>query len=288
MVGGLVIPVASSGADWDFIDNVDRSRVFDNSYFASQAGTTKRDHHFSTPPVTRALAEIYASALNIVGPQVCSGDLLGGSENLVIQSEDFSGWSVDGTPVRGAADAVVGGVVLDNLSDDSAAALEGFKQNITFPTTTVKAVSLHVRQLSSSSSVFRLIEGGVNRLLVVLGWSAGLPAPTMTTGAFLGYDTLGSGVFRLKFSTDVVTASVSTEFDIYPASPFPFTVAPTGNLDVGGVQVENGSVPTPYIKTTTATRNTLFRNFCSEVINATPVKTSDGHRVVLSFVLHEQ
>lgn len=290
VVGGVPIPVAPGGGKADWLDAVDRARAMDNTYRASATGNAKRDWHFSTPPVSRDMAAIYRAVLKIVSGQVCSGDVLEGSENLVLQSENFgTTWGVDGTPVRNAADIIVGGIVLDSLADDSAVTLEGYKQTIAFTGNGVKTVSGHARQVTSTSTGVRLRDNsaGTDRLLGALTWSGGLPVLTMSVGTFLGYDTLGAGVFRIKLATSSVTAANANELGIYPASVVPLAGGSTGAVDIGGVQAENGAVPTPYAKTTTATVNTLTPTCCCEITGWTPVKAASDFRYVLDFALHE-
>src|SRR5688500_16378616 len=51
-------------------------------------------------------------------------------------------WTVSGTPTRSAAALTLGGVTLDFLGDDSAAALEYFVQALTFSGNGAKALSI--------------------------------------------------------------------------------------------------------------------------------------------------
>lgn len=291
-VGGVTIPVAPGGISRDRPDNVDRARRFDNSYSASQAGTAKRDFHFSTPPVSRSLADAYEATLALVTPHTCEGDIIGGSQNLVLQSENFlTSWGAVGTPVNASAGAV-GALALTTVTDDSAAAVEGYEQSPTFTGNAVKAVSLYVNQGTSVSSGIFLVDttAAVNRLLGFLTWSGILPVVAMTNGTYLGYETLTTlynGVYRLKFATTSVTAANANTIRIYPAYNAVDGGVPTGSLIFSGVQAENALVPTSYVKTTTATVNTLNLSCYSEITGWTPVRTADGHRVVLSFSLHE-
>lgn len=290
IVGFVTIPVAPGGIRRDRLDAIDRARAFDNTYRASVTGNPKRDWLFSTPPVTRALADAYETALGQVAPQLCSGDILGGSQNVVLQSENFgTTWTLINTPTRTPAPLVVGGVTFDLIGDDSAAATEGYAQDISYTGNGVKAVSLFVIQSSATSSVIRLVDNtaGPNRILAALTWSAGLPVLAMTTGTFLGYDAVIPTVFRLKFASTSVTAANNNALHIFPATTAAIAVADTGNIYMGGVQTEDNSVPTPYIKTTTASVQTLSLSCCSEITGWTPVRVGSGHYVVLDFALHE-
>lgn len=75
-VGPTVISVAPGSGQWDWNDAVDRRRAFDNTYRASATGGAARDFHFTTPPVTLALAATYRAALQNVAAQLCSGDVM--------------------------------------------------------------------------------------------------------------------------------------------------------------------------------------------------------------------
>lgn len=292
VVGGVTIPVAPGGISRDRPDNVDRARRFDNSYSASQSGTAKRDFHFSTPPVSRSLADAYEATLGLVAPQLCWGTILGGSENIILQSENFlTSWGPVGTPVNASAGAV-GALALTTVTDDSAVDVEGYEQSPTFTGNGVKAVSLYVNQGTSVSSGIFLTDttAAANRLLGFLTWSGGLPVVAMTTGTYLGYEiftTEYNGVYRLKFATTSVTAANANTIRIYSAYNATDGGTPTGSLIIGGVQAENALVPSSYVKTTTATVNTLNLSCCSEITGWAPVRTADGHRIVINFVLHE-
>lgn len=176
--------------------------------------------------------------------------------NLCLQSENFgTTWATVGSPTRSAAAKACGTVTLDLIGDDSAAALEGYTQTITFTGNAVKAVSLVVAQGSSSTSVFRLEDttAGATRLRGALTWVAGVPTMTMVEGSFLGYERLANGCFRLHFQSTAVTAANTNSMQVYPATTTAFPVANTGTLYVGGVQAENAPSCGPYIPTTTGT-----------------------------------
>lgn len=87
-VGGVVIPVAARAGSRSRLDNVDRGRRFDNSYSASQTGGAAREWHFTTPPVTRVLADTYEAQLAIVSAQMCSGDIIGAPTMCCAEIDD--------------------------------------------------------------------------------------------------------------------------------------------------------------------------------------------------------
>lgn len=287
VVGGVPILVAPGGISRERLDGVDRARAFDQTYRASVTGNPKREWHFSTPPVPRATADVYEIILRLVTPQSCSGDVIGNSTNLVLQSENFgTTWTLINTATR-SAPHTSSGISLDLLGDDDAGNVEGFQQPIVFTGDAVKAISLFVKQGSSTSSVIHLVDttAPATRLLCAITWSAGLPVVAMSTGTLEGYDTLVDGVFRIRLVATSVTAANTNNFIIYPANTVAGDATRTGQIYAGGVQAENAAASTAYVKTTTATVTTT--SCCPEITGWTPVRIASGHYVVMGFTLHE-
>src|SRR5690349_13582031 len=107
---------------------------------SSAAINTLRDSHYILNPATGLYERSTLSEI--------------GSTNLCLQSENFgTTWAAIGTPTRTAAATTAIGVSLDLIGDDDAAGLEGYSQTITFTSDAVKAVSVFVKQGSSTSSV---------------------------------------------------------------------------------------------------------------------------------------
>lgn len=292
-VGGVTIPVAPGGISRERLDGTDRARAFDQTYRASVTGTAKRDFHFSTPPLPRFVADdLERTLLSLAAPQAVSGDIIGGGSNLILQSENFAAtWTVVGTSPLYLANAhTASGVSLSIIEDNNAAALEGFVQTgIAFTGNAVKAISIYVKFHSSTRTVVALQDttAPAYRMRVGITWSGGLPVLTMVEGTALGYETLPDGVFRILLQSTSVTAANAHQLYVLPATDTSFGLTDTGAVYAGGVQTENALTPGPYIKTTTATVNTLPGNFCAEITGWTPIRTAIGHRVVLDFVLHE-
>lgn len=177
--------------------------------------------------------------------------------NICLQSSNFgTTWVAAGTPTRTPAAHTASGVTLDLIGDDDAGAAESYSQTIAFTGNAVKAVSIHVKQGSSVATFLRVRDdtAGVNRLAMLVTWTAGLPAVAVTTGTYVGYETLADGVFRLLLLTTTITAASTHRVFVYPASA---SVGPsnteTGTLYAGGVQIENSLFHSSYIPTTTAT-----------------------------------
>lgn len=182
--------------------------------------------------------------------------LEGARTNICLQSENFgTTWAASGTPTRSAAAHTAAGVTLDLIGDDDAAALEGYNQPITYTADGVKAISVHVKQDTSTSSVIQGYDStaATSRLTAALTWSAGLPVITLTGGGtYYGYESLADGVYRLLFATTAVTAANVNRVYVYPATTAAGAAANTGRLYAGGVQCENSTFPSSYIPTTTA------------------------------------
>lgn len=196
------------------------------------------------------------------------------STNLVARASDFSAnWAAIGTPTRSAAASRCGSFTLDLIGDDSAAALEGYSVNnasgvpFTFTGDAVKAISLLIRQGTSTSSVVRLRDttAAADRLLAAVTWSAGNPVVTMTTGTAMngktgqaGWEPVDGTHFRILVASTSVTAANNNQLEIYPATDAALSVANTGDVYAGVVMAENATVPSrSIIDTTTAavTRN---------------------------------
>lgn len=176
--------------------------------------------------------------------------------NLCLQSENFgTTWAAIGTPTRVAAADTTCGVTLDLIGDDSAAAIEGYSQVIAFTGNGVKAISVFVRQGSSTSSVISLVDTTPStKLFATLTWAAGLPVVTLVTGqAYHGYELCADGKVRLLFTSLAVTAANTNVLSVEPATDAVGSVANVGTLYAGGVQAEDGPFPSSYLKTTAGT-----------------------------------
>lgn len=188
----------------------------------------------------------------------------GARTNLCQRGEDFSTvWTDVGTPTLSAGTTTNGALSLSTVGDDSAAALEGKIQTITFTGDAVKAISLYVKKGTSTSSVIRVRDTSApaDRLLAAITWSGTTPVVTMTTGT----DLTGtpeqhgsSGIYRLSFATSSVTAANTNSLQIYPATDAALSVGNVGTIECGGVQAEDATFQSSLIRTpgsATVTRN---------------------------------
>jgi hypothetical protein len=192
------------------------------------------------------------------GVRETPGFVLEGSRtNLCLRSQDFANWSVIGTPTIGTA-ITASDLSLDLLGDDDGAALEYFYRSVTFTGNAVKAVSVFAKKGTSSSDEWHLQifdnTAGTQRLIAKISWDgSGVPSVVMTVGSQIGSPALvGNGIYQFSFQTTSVTAANSHEVRVIPAR-LADADADTGNVYIGGVQVEDAAFPSSYIKTTTAT-----------------------------------
>jgi hypothetical protein len=95
VVGGTAIPIATPGGNRGRLDSVDRASAFDGTYRASATGGARREWHFQTPPVTRALADSYSVILGAVAAQTCSGDII---DLPTMCCSEITGWTPIATP----------------------------------------------------------------------------------------------------------------------------------------------------------------------------------------------
>jgi hypothetical protein len=178
--------------------------------------------------------------------------------NLMPQSENTGAapWSDVGTPTRTAAAHVSCGVALDLLGDDDAATAEGKRQTVTLTGNAVKSGRVVAKQSTSTGSVvrFRDTTAGADRLIMLVQWNAdGTPNVTMTNGVYLGSSKRTDGAYTLYFRTDSCTAANTHQYTFYPATTTAFAVGNTGDIYVGGFQLQNARNPGAYVKNTTTT-----------------------------------
>lgn len=288
IVGGVSIPVAPGGIDRAWIDLVDRARALDGTYRASATGTAKRDWNFSTPPITREFADFFETILQAVAAQVCSGDVLGGSQNRLLRSEDMSNavWNNTNVTVTNSVLAPNGTATAFKLLVTGAGATT-FNQSASV-SATAATFSTFVKQGSgpTEGNKFGLRNSTTATDLVFITFDYATGAVTYTVGASgVVVEPLWDGWYRLKISatSGITSGNTLIAYNGYTggaetASKFLYT---------WGAQLDAAAEATSYVKTTTAVVDTRSVSCFSEITGWQPVKKSSGHLVVLSFALHE-
>jgi len=186
--------------------------------------------------------------------------------NLCLESEDLgTTWAAIGSPTRSAAAHTAAGVSLDLIGDDDASVAEGHSQVVAFAADGVQAVSVFVKEgtsapASGSEIIVRDTTAALDRMHATYTWSGGVPTVVMSAGTEVrSPEKLKDGVYRLHLATAGVVAANTNQVEIYPCRKG--TVADTGNVYIGGIQVEDATAPGPYMKTTT----TAFTGYADDL-----------------------
>ena len=199
----------------------------------------------------------------------------GAHKNCVIQSEDWATtWTAVGTPTRVAGSQTCGVVSLDTIGDDSAVALEGYTETVTFTGNSTKSVLAFIKKGTATSSVVRLRDttAAANRLLAAITWTGSVPTVTMTTGTLVESQALADGVYRINMSATTVTAANTNSLEFYPATDAALDITQTGTIIWGGVMATDAVIGTvPYVKTTTAAVSVA-----ADVVTATYAGGTEG------------
>lgn len=296
-VGGVTIPVAPGGISRDRLDGVDRARAFDQTYRASVTGNPKREFQFSTPPVTRALADFYETVLSIVSARNCSGDIIGGSSNLLTWSEDFSNaaWTKGATTITPAAttapDTLLTG---QKMVETAVTAAHYVTRDITgLGTSTAQATSVFaiagertwmmIQTFDKAGAVLR--KSWVNLATGVSGVTDGGHTVVITP-----YVASFGTWYRISVLWNSGTGATTPSIAFFAATAdnvSSYLGDITKGIYIWGAQHEEGAASTPYLKTTTAAINTLSLSCCTQITDWSPVRIASGHYVVLSFSLLE-
>lgn len=203
------------------------------------AGTgVVRDNHWVTP--TGASAPIRTLLLE---PQ---------RTNLCIRSEEFDTWSSVNVTVTANASVAPDGTATADLLTSTTGSTDYVSRSPTFTGNGEKAFSLYVKAGTATSSVIQIRDttAVVNRHLVAVTWTAGVPSLSTGDGAGTLYPVvaLSNGWYRISFSATGIVAANSTDIRIRPG---------VGTMYAWGAQAEDAVVPSSYIPTagTTVTRN---------------------------------
>lgn len=258
------------------MDGVDRARAFDQTYRASATGNPKRAFYFSTPPITPVIADLYESVLKVVTPQNCSGDIIEGQTNLFTVPEDLdnAAWTkVRATITPNTGVAPDGASTADRLVEDST------PTNSHLITRTPPTM---VNNTIYRFSVFgKLADAARSQLYLALADKAGATTYrifSVSTGT-IG---IGPATARIesdeagwyRSSVDISSASGGSTPAFTMAMAVSDAINYTGN-GVGEMLLWRASMVETVV------------SCCAEITGWTPVRTADGHRVVLDFVLYE-
>lgn len=287
-VGGVTIPVAPGGGRTDWLDNVDRRRALDGSYRASATGNAKRNWQFSTPPVSRTVFGLYKSVLSAVTGQVCSGDVLEGSRNLILHSEEFDDavWTKSNSTIT-LVDSLVapnGTSTADLIYPTTTGALRSAYQ------TAATAAGVHTASIFSEPSDFNWLYLAKPDGSAVGAWFDLL---NVRVGTVLGGYTatitpVGGTWSRVTLTGPVAGATAYLQAGLSDAdNTTTATTSGTHGIPIWGAQLEPGPAATLYTKTTTAAVNTLALTCCTELTGWAPVKAAGDFKYVLDFQLHE-
>lgn len=292
VVSGLSVKVAPGGVQRERLDAVDRARAFDNTMRASSTGSPKRDWMLSTPPILRGLADIYERTLSAVGAQTCSGDIIGGSSNLLTRSEqlDDAAWTKVGVTIfpnsvfAPDGTSTADGIVESLLNEDHYVVR-------TTPVLTANTVYTFSFFAFGASRAWVRVYTSLKNGGAIQSWVnlvTGL-AGTVGAGHTLVITNYGGGWYRIAVTYNSGVGAVATSV----ATALADVDSGLAYLGVGfgihawGYQLEEASSASSYLPTTTAGLSTLTTSCFTEITGWTPVKTGTGHHVILSFVLRE-
>lgn len=186
--------------------------------------------------------------------------------NLCPYSDALSNLTAVGSPTTSDAAVSLGELDLCLVGDDDGAATEGLYATISSlaPGSTAKGLTAYVKEGTSppTKSTIELYDSwaAASRLQMDITFSDGVPVVTETLGTLLDSRLISDGVYRLDFQSTAVTPVNTHRIYIYPANG---GASETGNIYIGGVQVEATTFPTSRILTAgaTATRNAESLSF---------------------------
>ena len=175
-------------------------------------------------------------------------------ENLCLQSEDMgttwdNSWGGGLTLATNQAVAPDGTTTADQITQDDGLD-DGLFQNITLASASTYTWSQFWKNIDSPQSrmhMWNATDGEYASLN--FDWTAGVPSTNSSTGASnITYENIGDGWHRISFNFSPTTDAIANRPVFFPNSG---TVDTLGTY-VWGVDIQVGSFPTSYIKTTTA------------------------------------
>lgn len=256
---------------------MDRARAFDGTYRASSTGNPKRDFIFTTPPITRQNADLYEYLLSALPTLSCSGDILGWSANMLTFPDDFSNaaWSKQNTTVTPNNTSLVQGspFTVDVILETVAVGTHGvYRTAPTIAANTLQNTSVFVAPNSRGWAMIQTFDkaGTVRQSWINLTTGA---LGTVNGGHTITVDTI-PGFFQISVTWNSGTGGTTPEIAFFVTTADGVTSYAgdiTKGFYLGGARHAEAAVIC-----------------CPEITGWIPVKTADGHRVVLSFTLHEQ
>jgi hypothetical protein len=225
------------------------------------------------------------------------------STNLVLQSEDFTGWSIQGATVStDVAVAPDGATTMDRLAVNTTHTIHRvYQANGTASVGTNYTTSAYIKDDGAGFGgvTFYVYSSGTHYAAVVVDLSTGLVTDTRTEGSgglvASGCDDVGNGVYRVWVSGNS-TAGPSGRYAMVFASNAAvpaawndgvpsYTAVAGEDILIWGAQAELGTYPTSYIPTTTTavTRNGDLLKLANGIVDGSlgtvSFEASSGHNV---------
>ena len=295
IVGGVTVPVAPGGIKRVRLDGVDRARAFDQTFRASVTGNPKRDWTFSTPPISRANADLLESVLGTITAQTVSGDIIGNGSNLALRSEeaDHAAWIKTNVTVSpNVSLAPDGTLTMDEVLETAVNNIHGLGGLHTFIAGETNTWSVYVKPNGRAIAALSIFSGagGNQRAFFVLP-TATVLSNTSAGGAALGdarITPVGGSWYRISLTGTAPGAvgAGSYDFRLVDGSGTESYMGTGLGMYVWGMQFNTGGLQS-YAKTTTVAVTAPTVSCFSEVLGWTPVRTAQGHHVVLDFALYE-
>ena len=166
--------------------------------------------------------------------------------NLIEYSEDFSNWSIYNGPLEVTHNTVIapdGTLAATIIKDISTGSYSGIYESLDINSGDYTS-SVFIKQGSSATSSIwiALTEAGMVKQETIT-WTAGVP-----TASSIQFIDMGNGWYRAYVT---VTSTTSQSMIMY-LLPCGFNATYTGTTVFWGAQLEGGSFPTSYIKTSGA------------------------------------
>jgi hypothetical protein len=171
--------------------------------------------------------------------------------NLALRSEELNNaaWTNSSVTVTANGERAPDGTITADILAATTASTNSVSQAVTFTGDGEKCASVFLKARADSVTTIVTLQDGTvptNRHSVRVTWTAGVPSLSTDSGAGTLYpvELLTNGWYRILFSATGIVAANTNRIVISPDG-----TGTTGSVHVWGVQVENGVVPSSYIKT---------------------------------------